>query len=55
MKSFKETLGYDLLCTDKCECPYCHSKNYIQETKLVDETGFPFMKCDDCKKLWISD
>jgi len=55
MKTFKETLGYDLLCGEKAECPYCGSKNYKQETELVVETGFNFMLCEDCKKLWVSD
>lgn len=54
-ETFKEILGYDVLCTEKAECPYCGSKNYKQEIELIEETGFPFMRCNDCKKLWWSD
>ena len=47
-------MNKDMLCTDKCECPYCHSKNY----KQVDDDRkyeYPIMICNDCKKEFWSD
>ncbi len=39
-----------MLCTAKCECPYCHSENY----KQVD-SEYPIMECNDCHKRFWSD